>query len=67
MSEQQSCDILGYLRQARAMALEMQRLNPDEKSRELSICLTHIDTALLWRLEDMRLKTPTINMKNTDN
>lgn len=57
-------DILGYLRQARAGLLE-QRDNGGN-SRELSITLTEIDTAILWRQEDLRLKTPPVNEKSTD-
>jgi hypothetical protein len=50
---------LGFLREARAELLELKDLG--QGSRELSIVLTHIDTAILWRQEDIRLKTPPIN------
>jgi len=52
-------DVLDSLRQARGLLLEEG--DNGNNSRELSICLTEIDTAILWRQEDLRLKTPVIN------
>jgi hypothetical protein len=52
------CDILGFLREARAAA---QIESEKSRSRELSLVLTKIDEALLWRQEDMRLKAPIVN------
>lgn len=49
-------DILGFLREARAAALE-----DTAKSRELSLVLTKIDEAILWRERDLHLKTPPVN------
>lgn len=50
-------EVLGKLREARALLLE-ERDDDKKGSRALSICLTEIDTAILWRQEDLRLKTP---------
>lgn len=52
-------DVLGQLREARATLLD----KADELggSRELSLAVTKIDEALLWHLEDMRLRRPPIN------
>ena len=55
--------IIGKLREARALLLE-ERDNGGN-SRELSVSLTHIDSAILWRQEDLRLKEPPINAKET--
>ena len=55
-------NILGFLREARAELLEQK--DSGLNSRELAIVLTHIDTAILWRQEDLRLKTPAINESN---
>lgn len=45
--------ILSYLRLARAATLQ-----DPAKSRELSLVLTKIDEAVLWRQQDLQLKTP---------
>ena len=52
-------EALGNLRQARAILLEER--DAGQGSRELSVALTEIDTAILWRQEDLRLKQPVIN------
>lgn len=52
-------DCLGKLREARALLLEER--DAGKNSRELSVALTEIDTAILWRQEDLRLKEPTVN------
>lgn len=57
-------DVLGYLRQARALLLEER--DAGKNSRELSVALTEIDTAILWRQYDLRLKQPAINEKNPE-
>lgn len=49
-------DILAFLQQARAEALQDRA-----KSRELSLVITKIDEAILWRQADLRLKAPTVN------
>ena len=54
--------LTGFLREARALALEQKEQG--QNSRELAVVLTHIDTAILWRQEDLRLKTPAINESN---
>jgi hypothetical protein len=51
---------LGHLRQARALLLE-ERDDAKKPSRELSVALTEIDTAILWRQEDLRLKQPAMD------
>lgn len=51
--------VLGFLREARAALLE-ERDNGGN-SRELAIALTETDTAILWRKEDLRIKTPAEN------
>lgn len=53
------CLILGHLREARAAALEMSEAG--RGSREMSLTITKIDEALLWRCEDLRLRRPAIN------
>lgn len=50
---------LGYLRMARAELLEER--DDGKGSRELSVTLTEIDTAILWRQQDLSLKQPTVN------
>jgi hypothetical protein len=51
--------VLGHLREARAA------LNDEGKtigkSREASIQITHIETAILWRQEETRSKAPVVN------
>ena len=51
--------VLGCLREARAAILGEQE--SCGKSREGAIQLTHIDTAILWRQEETRLKAPVVN------
>ena len=52
-------EVLGKLREARALLLEER--DAGKNSRELSVTLTEIDTAILWRQEDLRLKRPAMN------
>lgn len=47
---------LGFMREARAALLE-ERDNGGN-SRELSVALTEIDTAILWRQHDLQMKRP---------
>lgn len=51
--------ILAHLQEARAEAL-----TDAAKSRELSLVVTKIDEAVLWRQEDLRLKRPAEHTKN---
>lgn len=51
--------VLGHLREARAGLLEERESG--RGSRELSVALTEIDTAILWRQQDLTLKLPTVN------
>jgi len=53
-------EVLGKLREARALLL-IER-DSGKSSRELAVALTEIDTAILWRQEDLRLKTPPVNL-----
>ena len=46
-------------REARALLLDNRDCGGN--SRELSITLTNVDTAILWRQEDIRLKQSAIN------
>ena len=55
--------ILGMLRVVRA---EMVDENARDGSRELSVAITHLETALLWWGEGLRLSTPPINEKAPD-
>ena len=55
------CEALGKLREARAILLETEK-----ESRELSIVITKIDEAILWRQRDKQLKAPPINISNQD-
>lgn len=54
-------DTLGKLQEARALLLEER--DAGGNSRALSIVLTNIDTAILWRQEDLRLKRGAINLE----
>jgi len=49
---------LGYLQEARASALD-----DSAKSRELSLVITKIDEAILWRQHDLFIKQPPMNEK----
>jgi hypothetical protein len=51
--------VLGFLREARAALADEQATIG--KSREASIQITHIETAILWRQEEIRLKAPVVN------
>ena len=55
-------EVIVFLREARAAALDEK--DAGGNSRELSVALTHIDTAILWVQEDLRLKAPTIDECN---
>lgn len=51
--------ILGHLREARAEAI--QQNEGALKGRELSVVITNIDNAILWRQFDLQIKAPTVN------
>lgn len=55
-------EILGKLREARALLLDER--DKGKNSRELSVTLTEIDTAILWRQSDLQIKTPPVNETN---
>lgn len=57
-------NVLGHLQQARALLLEERDTTLGGKSRELAVCLTEIDTAILWRQHDLQLKQPIVNEAN---
>lgn len=50
---------LGFMREARAALLEDR--DSGGNSRELSVALTEIDTAILWRQQDLQMKRPIVN------
>jgi hypothetical protein len=52
------CNALGFIREARALLHDEAK---DNGSRELSMVLTKLDEAELWRQRDMQLKTPIRN------
>lgn len=51
--------VLAHLQEARAALLEER--DSGKGSRELSVALTEIDTAILWRQHDFNLKAPAVN------
>lgn len=52
-------ETLGKLREARALLLDER--DGGKNSRELSITLTEIETAILWRQYDLQIKASPIN------
>lgn len=56
-------EALGYLREARALLVEENE--GKGRSRELSVTITQIDTAILWRQYDLQIKEPPINEAQT--
>lgn len=54
---------IGYMRQARAELLQEE--DKGGNSRELSIALTHLETAILWRQEDLSNKKSAINEQDS--
>jgi len=57
------CKALGLIREARALLNDESKVS---NSRELSITITKLDEAILWRQRDMQLKFPPINVSNQD-
>jgi hypothetical protein len=53
------CTALGLIREARAI---LQDESKAANSRELSMVLTRLDEAILWRQCDMQKKTPMENL-----
>lgn len=53
------CTALGLIREARAI---LQDESKAANSRELSMVLTKLDEAILWRQSDMQKKTPMENL-----
>ena len=54
----ETCKALGLIREARALLKDEAQTN---NSRELSIVITKLDEAELWRQKDMQLKAPPKN------
>ena len=54
-------EVLGHLREARATLLDER--DAGRPSRELSITLTEIDTAILWRQQDLQIKAQPVNQE----
>lgn len=48
-------EILNKLNEAKALIIE-EKSHQSKNSRELSVCLTELDTAILWREKDLRIK-----------
>lgn len=55
-------EILGHLLEARAKLVDEREQG--NNSRELSIVLTEVETAILWRQYDLQLKKPANNDTN---
>ena len=55
-------DVLEHLRMARAFLIIEREAG--KGSRELSVTLTEIDTAILWRQSDLQIKAPAENSDN---
>ncbi len=56
-------DALGMIREARALLRDEQK---DNGSRELSLVITKLDEAELWRQRDMQLKAPPIDSESVE-
>lgn len=52
-------DVLGHLREAKALLNDEQK--EGKGSRETALVITKIDEALLWRQENLRLRQPIEN------
>lgn len=57
------CKALGLIREARALLNDESKVS---NSRELSMTVTKLDEAILWRQRDRQLKAPPINISNQD-
>lgn len=57
------CKALGLIREARVLLNDEPKVS---NSRELSMTITKLDEAILWRQRDMQLKSPPINISNQD-
>jgi hypothetical protein len=54
-----NCEILGKLREVKALADDIHFNGGG--TRELSLTITKIDEAILWRQRDMQLRNPADN------
>ena len=57
-------NVLGHLREARALLIDER--NVGKNSRELSVALTEIDTAILWRQKDLQMKKNIVNEDDSE-
>ena len=57
-----SLSALGHLREARALLIKENDDGP-ARSRELSVAITNLDTAILWRQYDLQIKEEPLNLK----
>ena len=57
-TKMQNCEALGMIREARALLKDEAAT---ANSRELSMVITKLDEAELWRQRDMQLKAPAEN------
>lgn len=56
-----SLSALGHLREARALLIEESE--GPARSRELSVAITNVDTAILWRQHDLQIKEEPTNLE----
>lgn len=55
-------EVLGKLREAKALLDDERKAG--KNSRELSVTITEIDSAILWRQYDLQLKTAPVDQKS---
>lgn len=55
------CKALGMIREARALLDDELKI---DSSRELSMTITKLDEAILWRQRDMQLKSTSVDLSN---
>ena len=63
IGENMDCKALALIREARAILNDESKVS---NSRELSITVTKLDEAILWRQRDIQLRAPPINISNQD-
>lgn len=59
-NEMKTCKALGMIREARALLHDENGI-VSKQTRQLSVVITKLDEAILWRQWDMRLKEPPID------
>lgn len=55
-------EVLGKLREAKALLDDERKAG--KNSRELSVTITEIDSAILWRQYDLQLKIAPVDQKS---